>query len=105
MNGHIWIGQGRVPINASAPEMSASDGFFAETRSRREWPIRIPSIALSKSPVSLTRDDEASNIFIRKTCLQPAEFLNTSAKRLLQQYRRIADIARPDRKSIESDLE
>ena len=36
-----------------------SSVFFAKTRSRRESLIRIPSIALSKSPVSLTRHDEA----------------------------------------------
>src|SRR5262249_27119532 len=86
----VWLDPGITPCCKS--RKLQSHGFFAKTRSRRESPIRIPSIALSKSPVSLTRDDEAPHIFIRKTRLQPADFLNISAKRLLQQYLPIRDI-------------
>src|SRR5271156_1724249 len=58
--------------------------FFAKTRSGRRSPIRIPSVAVPKSPVSLTREDQSPHVFTRKTRLQPAEFLITCAKRLLQ---------------------
>jgi integrase len=47
----------------------------------------MPSIALPKSPVSLTRDERPPHVFTLKTRLQPAEFLNTCAKRLLQHNR------------------
>jgi hypothetical protein len=60
--------------------------FFAKRRGGRRLLIRIPSIALPKSPVSLTRGDMSPHIFTPKTRLQPAEFLITCAKRLLQQY-------------------
>src|SRR5580658_5500234 len=58
--------------------------FFAKTRSGRRSPIRIPSVAVPKSPVSLTREDQSPHVFTRKTRPQPAEFLITCAKRLLQ---------------------
>jgi len=58
--------------------------FFAKKRSGRRSPIRIPSVAVPKSPVSLTREDQSPHVFTRKTRLQPAEFLITCAKRLLQ---------------------
>ena len=70
--------------------------FFAKTRSGRRSLIRIPSIALPKSPVSLTRGRQSPHIFTRKTRLQPAEFLITCAKRLLQQYRHLSDTAGVD---------
>src|SRR5262249_812017 len=69
-----------------------SHGFFAKTRSRRETPIRIPSIALSKSPVSLTLGDEVPHIFTRKPRLRPLEFLILGAKRLLQHNRHQTDM-------------
>src|SRR6187401_2066014 len=59
--------------------------FLAKTRNGKQSPIRIISIALPKSPVSFARGDEVPHIFTRKPRLQPAEFLITSAKRLLQQ--------------------
>jgi hypothetical protein len=37
-----------------------------------------------KSPVGLTREDQSPHVFTRKMRLQPAEFLITCAKRLLQ---------------------
>jgi hypothetical protein len=42
--------------------------------------------------VSLSSGDEVPHIFTRKSRLQPGEFLISSAKRLLQQYRHLADI-------------
>src|SRR5580658_10008067 len=66
--------------------------FFAKTRSGRRSPIRIPSVAVPKSPVSLTREDQSPHVFTRKTRPQPAEFLITRAKRLLQHNRPISDI-------------
>jgi hypothetical protein len=68
------------------------DEFFAKTRSGNQSPIRITSIALPNSPVSLTLGDEVPHIFTRKLSLLPAELLITSAKRLLQHNLPIADI-------------
>src|SRR5262245_25670530 len=59
--------------------------FFAKTGTKKRSPIRIASIALRKSPVSLARGDEVPHIFTRKPHLRPLEFLTTCAKRLLQQ--------------------
>src|SRR5665213_2340957 len=70
---------------------SQGDELFAETRNVKHSPIRMTSIALPKSPVSLTCGDEIPHIFTRQPRLQPAEFLIPSAKRLLQQYRHLAD--------------
>src|SRR5215813_5373370 len=78
----VWLDPGITPCCKSRKLQGHE--FFAKTRNGKQSPIRIPSIALSKSPVSLTRDDEAPHIFIRKTRLQPADFLNISEKRLLQ---------------------
>src|SRR5215510_3332162 len=61
--------------------------FFAKRRNGNQSPIRITSIALPKSPVSLSRGDEVPHIFTRKPRPRPAEFSVTSAKRLLQQNR------------------
>ena len=63
------------------------DEFFAKTRNGNQSPICITSIAFLKSPVSLTYGDEVPHISTRKPHLQPAEFLNPSAKRLLQHNR------------------
>src|SRR6266508_6565011 len=60
--------------------------FPAVRRSDRRPPIYVVSIALPRSPVSLSSGDEVPHIFTRKSRLQPVEFLITSAKRLLQQY-------------------
>jgi hypothetical protein len=51
---------------------------------------------LPKSPVSSSLCDEVPHIFIPKSHLEPREFLISSAKRLLQQYRHLADIPDPD---------
>jgi hypothetical protein len=64
--------------------------IFREKTKRIQSPIRIAAIALPKSPVSLTRDDEVPRILAPKSRLRPAEFLITAAKRLLQHYRPIA---------------
>jgi hypothetical protein len=68
------------------------DNFPAVRRSDRRPPIYVVSIALPRSPVSLSSGDEVPHIFTRKSRLQPGEFLITSAKRLLQQNLPIADI-------------
>jgi hypothetical protein len=47
---------------------------------------------LPKSPVSSSLCDEVPHIFIPKSHLEPREFLISSAKRLLQQYRYKADV-------------
>src|ERR1039458_4578153 len=46
---------------------------------------------LPKSPLCSSRCDEIPHIFIPKSHLEPREFLISSAKRLLQQYRHLAD--------------
>src|ERR1019366_7463256 len=46
---------------------------------------------LPKSPVSSSLCDEVPHIFIPKSHLEPREFLISSAKRLLQQYRHLTD--------------
>src|SRR5215472_16102838 len=65
---------------------SPGDNFPAVRRFDRRPPIYVVSIALPRSPVSLSSGDEVPHIFTRKSRLQPGEFLITSAKRLLQQY-------------------
>src|SRR5215467_3545676 len=60
------------------------DNFPAVRRFDRRPPIYVVSIALPRSPVSLSSGDEVPHIFTRKSRLQPGEFLITSAKRLLQ---------------------
>src|SRR5450759_4159494 len=46
---------------------------------------------LPKSPVSSSLCDEVPHIFIPKSHLEPREILISCAKRLLQQYRHLAD--------------
>src|ERR1022692_3412156 len=46
---------------------------------------------LPKSPVSSSLCDEVPHIFIQKSHLEPIEFLISSAKRLLQHNRHLAD--------------
>src|ERR1035441_3399012 len=50
---------------------------------------------LPKSPVSSSLCAEVPHIFIPKSHLEPREFLISSAKRLLQQYRSKADKPSP----------
>ena len=61
--------------------------FFAKTRNGKQSPIRITSIALPRSPVSLSVRRRGPHILTRKPHLQPAKFSITSAKRLLQHNR------------------
>ena len=61
------------------------DNFPAVRRSEQRTPIRVASITLPRSPVSLSSGDEVPHIFTRKSRLRPGEFLITCAKRLLQQ--------------------
>jgi hypothetical protein len=53
--------------------------------------IRIASVALPRSPMSLAWGDEVRNISTRKPNQRPSEILIPSAKRLLQQYRPFPD--------------
>src|SRR5215831_17573975 len=62
----------------------AGSRIFRENTKRKQSPIRIDAIALSKSPVSLTLGDEVPHIFTRKPRLRPLEILILGAKRLLQ---------------------
>src|SRR5712691_949536 len=66
--------------------------FPATRRTNRRPAICVASITLPKSPVSSSSGDEVPHIFTRKSRLQPGEFLVTTAKGLLQQYRHKADI-------------
>jgi hypothetical protein len=66
--------------------------FFAKTRNRKQSPIRIDAVALSKSLVNLTLGDEVPHIFTRKPHLRPLEFLILGAKRLLQHNPPKADV-------------
>src|SRR5712672_2860079 len=68
------------------------DNFPVVRRFDRRPPIYVVSITLPRSPVSLSSGDEVPHIFTRRSRLQPGDFLITSAKRLLQQYRHKADI-------------
>src|SRR5262249_39364703 len=70
------------------------DNFPAIRRSDRRPPICVVSVTLPRSPVSLSSGDEVPHIFTRKLRLQPGEFLITSAKRLLQQYRPTSAVTR-----------
>src|SRR5499425_465842 len=72
------------------------DDFLTVRRSDRRTPVCAASITLPRSPVSLSSGDEVPHIFTRKSRLRPGEFLITSAKRLLQQYRPKADIDRTE---------
>src|SRR3984885_10929159 len=81
----VWLDPGITPC-CKTRKLQRQE-FFAKTRSGRRSPIRIPSVAVPKSPVSLTREDQSPHVFTRKTRLQPAEFLITCAKRLLQHNR------------------
>src|SRR6202049_874022 len=61
--------------------------FLAKTQNAQRSMIRIVSLALPKSPMSLARGDEGPQIITPTTCQQSSEFLTPSAKGLLQQYR------------------
>jgi hypothetical protein len=70
---------------------SPGDNFPAKGRRDRRPSISVLSIALPRSPVSLRSGDKVPHIFTRMSRLQPRDFLISSAKRLLQQYRPVAD--------------
>ena len=70
---------------------SPGDNFPTKGRRHRRPSISVLSIALRRSPVSLPSGDEVPHIFTWKARLRPREFLISSAKRLLQQYRPGAD--------------
>ena len=98
----------RSPLHCgiSAPSMSAlgrlcckspklpGDKILAIRRTNRRPPIYAASVTLPSSPARSSSGNEVPHIFTRKSRLQPGEFLVTSAKRLLQQYRHKADLRR-----------
>jgi len=57
---------------------------FRESKKRETITDSYTLNRAARSPVSLTWEDQSPHIFIRKTRLQPAEFLIACAKRLLQ---------------------
>ena len=63
------------------------DKILAIRRTNRRPPIYAASVTLPSSPARSSSGNEVPHIFTRKSRLQPGEFLVTSAKRLLQQYR------------------
>src|SRR6266516_7911691 len=69
------------------------DKILAIRRTNRRPPIYAASVTLPSSPASSSSGNEVPHIFTRKSRLQPGEFLISSAKRLLQQYRHKADLA------------
>src|SRR5256886_11317567 len=97
----------RSPLHCgiSAPSMSAlgrlcckspklpGDKILAIRRTNRRPPIYAASVTLPSSPASSSSGNEVPHIFTRKSRLQPGEFLVTSAKRLLQQYRHQTDLS------------
>src|SRR6266487_4089971 len=76
------------------------DKILAIRRTNRRPPIYAASVTLPSSPASSSSGNEVPHIFTRKSRLQPGEFLVTSAKRLLQQYRHECDVHECDRTSI-----
>ena len=64
---------------------SPGANFSAVKKIHRRPLIRVPSIALPRSPVSLSSGDEVPHIFTRKSRVRPKEILMTSVKGLLQQ--------------------
>src|SRR5262249_42874964 len=56
------------------------DNFPAKRRSDRRPAIFVASVALARSPASLSSGDEVPHIITRKSRLQPGEFLVTSGK-------------------------
>jgi hypothetical protein len=73
-----------------SPKLPAAN-FSAVKKSDQRPPVDVASITLPRSPASLSSGDEVPHIFTRKSRVQPKEILITSAKRLLQQNRHIAD--------------
>src|SRR5215472_3109283 len=69
------------------------DKFPAKRPSGLQPSMFVFSIALARSPVGFPSGDEVPHIFTRKSRLRPREFLISSAKRLLQQYRPVTVLA------------
>jgi hypothetical protein len=73
--------------------------FPAARQSDPRPSIDIASITLARSRVSFSSGDEVPHTLTRKSRLRPGEFLITSAKRLLQQYRHEAGQSATDVRS------
>jgi hypothetical protein len=66
--------------------------IFRQRTNKRQSPINRASNALPESPVSLALGDVVPHIIIQLLHLRVGEFESHLAKRLLQQYRRKADV-------------
>src|SRR5947209_5923088 len=86
----VWHDPGITPC-CKSPKLPG-DKILAIRRTNRRPPIYAASVTLPSSPASSSSGNEVPHIFTRKSRLQPGEFLVTSAKRLLQQYRPKADL-------------
>src|SRR5215208_5398214 len=81
------------PIVLKNPKLLC-DNFPAKRRNKPRPSIDMASNSLAKLPVSSSPCDEVPHMFTRKPRLQPGKFLISSAKRLLQHNRPIADVSR-----------
>src|SRR6266480_5940892 len=88
----VWHELGITPC-CKSPKLPG-DKILAIRRTNRRPPIYAASVTLPSSPARSSSGNEVPHIFTRKSRLQPGEFLVTSAKRLLQQYRHQADTPR-----------
>jgi hypothetical protein len=89
-SGHRWWSDW-CRFCCKSRKLHRSDSLVKSQNTNRST-IRITSVALSKSPMSLARGDEVPQISTRKMRLRPSEVLAPSAKRLLQQNLPTADI-------------
>jgi hypothetical protein len=102
------MGRTHQPIHRSAPKTGQivdgsnwqillqksqiAERQFSRQKTRQDVIAdNMASGLLPKSPVSSSLCDEVPHIFIQKSHLEPREFLISSAKRLLQHNRHLAD--------------
>ena len=93
-----------IPLIVLQNSKVAAPRIFRENKKRETITDLYTLSRVPRSPVSLTREDQSPHVLTRKTRLQPAEFLITCAKRLLQHnppnYGHKADIARGPSRAI-----
>ena len=63
---------GRIVLQKS--KVAVTKNFSRKQEAGDDQAIRIPSVAVPKSPVSLTREDQSPHVFTRKTRLRPKNF-------------------------------
>src|SRR5512133_3465745 len=88
----VWLDTGITPCSKT-PKMPCVQ-FPANRLNEPKSQIDIASRPLPKSPVSSSQYDVVPQMIIRSPNVRPGEFAIGDAKRLLQQYRHKADIAR-----------